>query len=106
MDPFGYAYGQGARLQGMANQHMGMQQRENDSRVAQANKERDYQHDMAMQQQRLNAAMQSQQMSMQQQNQKYGLLSGLIGKLGGSGPFSGSTGGGFHVDGKGRMTRT
>lgn len=98
----------GGHLHGMANQHMATQQRENASRVAQARQERDYMHDMAMQQQRLTAGLQSQQLSMQQQREKYGLLSGLIGKLGsggGSSPYGGSSYGGFHVDGKGKMTR-
>jgi hypothetical protein len=100
-------YGQFAHLQGMANQYMGIQQRENASRAAQANQERDYQHDMAMQQQRLNAGLQSQQLAMQQQREKYGVLSGLIDKVGKGGGFGRGYGlmGGFSVDSKGRMTR-
>jgi hypothetical protein len=101
-------YQQFAHLHGMANQHMAAQQRENDSRVSQMRQERDYQHDMAMQQQRLNAGLQSQQLSVQQQREKYGVLSGLIDKVGKGGGMGGGYGGqigGFHVDGKGRMTR-
>jgi hypothetical protein len=89
-------YGQASHLQGMANQSMSAMQRENDSRVDQMREAAGQSHEMAMQGQRLNAGLAAQRMDLQKQREKYGVLSGLVGKATGTG--------GFRIDGRGNYS--
>lgn len=87
-----------SHLRNMGNDAMSAFARENERASQAAQDDADRQHQQAMQQQRLNAQMQMQQQERQGQREKYGLLSGLIGKATGTS--------GFHVDGRGNYSRT
>lgn len=91
-------YQQFQHLQGMAEDTMSTIGRANAMNANAAQAAADRAHEQAMQQQRLNAQMQMQQAERQGQREKYGLLSGLIGKATGTS--------GFHVDGRGNYSRT
>lgn len=84
---------QAGQLQGMADRTMDALQSENASRVLQASKEKSRQHDMKMQEQRLNAMLSAKQLDAQKERQKMSLLGGLLGVHR------------FEIDGRGQVSR-
>ena len=90
-------YGQAGHLQGMANQAMSAFGKEHASRVDQMREAAGRSHEMAMQGQRLNAGLAAQQMDLQKQREKYGVLGGLVSKITGTS--------GISIDGRGNHSR-